>query len=262
MVTARSYQNEAGSYVSPDDVEEKEGHYFHRKTKEKLRSQIDKMSKSKLNGVSPDEIIEEFGADSLRLYEMFMGPLEKEKTWSTEAVTGCRRFLSRFYDMIFSDKVTDADSEEALRLGYRLVAAVCRDIEEFHFNTAIAKMMEFVNDFTKLAAYPRKVLKMAIQCLAPFAPHIAEELWEKVGGVSNLSTTPYPVIEERYLEDETTTYVVQINGKVRGQFVLPKNQSKEAMMKLALEHPGISKHVTGEIKKMIFVPDKLINLVL
>lgn len=262
MITTRSYQKEGGSYVSPDDVEEKNGRFFYRGTEEELRSQMEKMSKSKLNGVSPDVIIEEFGADSLRLYEMFMGPLEKEKIWNTEAVSGCRRFLTRFYDMVFSDKVCDEVTEEALKLGHRLVDAVCKDIELFHFNTAIAKMMEFVNDFTKLPVYPRSVLQMAVQCLAPFAPHLAEEAWERLGSKECLAYTLFPAVDENYLHDEMTTYVVQVNGKVRGQFSLPKNQPQEVILELAKENPAVAKHLTGPIKKVIFVPDKLINLVL
>ncbi len=115
------------------------------------------MSKSKLNGVSPDEIIEEFGADALRLYEMFMGPFEREKFWNTDAVNGCRRFLNRFYDMVFSDKVADETSIDALKLSHRLVDLVTKDIESLQFNTAIARMMEFINAFIPLPAYPRNV---------------------------------------------------------------------------------------------------------
>jgi leucyl-tRNA synthetase len=220
------------------------------------------MSKSKLNGVTPDDIIEEFGADSLRLYEMFMGPLEKEKIWNTDAVNGCRRFLSRFYDLAVSEKVTDEDTEEALKLGHRLAHGVAKDIELLQFNTAIAKMMEFVNDFVKLPIYPKSVLKMATQALMPFAPHIAEEIWEIMGYKESLSTFPYPTINPRYLEDDVITYVVQVNGKLRGRFDLPKDQSQEFVMKAALMHPNIAKFLEGmEIVKVIFVANKLLNYV-
>jgi leucyl-tRNA synthetase len=221
------------------------------------------MSKSKLNGVTPDEIIEEFGADSLRLYEMFMGPLEKEKIWNTDAVSGCRRFLSRFYDLVVSDKLSDEDSEEATRLGHRLLDGVIKDVDALQFNTAIAKMMEFMNAFTRLSAYPKSVIKMATQALMPFAPHLAEEIWQKLGYKEELSTAPYPAIIESYLYDAMATYVVQVNGKVRGKFDLPKDQTEEVILGLAKEHPQVKKYLDGAtISKIVFVPNKLLSLVI
>ena len=222
------------------------------------------MSKSKLNGVTPDEIIQEFGADALRLYEMFMGPLDKEKIWNTEAVSGCRRFLNRFYEMSFSDKVTDAEpSEEALKLGHRLVHGVGKDIEALQFNTAIAKMMEFINDFTKLPSYPRRVIKMAAQALAPFAPHLAEEIWEKLGCKEPLSYAPFPIPDEKYLQDEIITLVVQINGKLRGRLELGKDQTQEAVLEAARQNAHVAGFLEGKrIAKVIFVPNKILNIVL
>lgn len=262
MVISRSFQDSSKRYIAPEDTVEKNGKYYHKQTGEELSSQVEKMSKSKLNGVTPDEIIDEFGADSLRLYEMFMGPLEKEKIWNTDAVTGCWRFLNRFFDMAVSDKVSDEVDEEALRLGHRLVHGVKKDIEALQFNTAIAKMMEFMNDFTKLPAYPAVVIKMATQALSPFAPHIAEEIWEYLGCTESLSFEPFPIADEKYLEDAVITYVVQINGKLRGKFELPKDRSKEDVLKAAQENPHIIKMLDGvQIDKVIFVPNKLINIV-
>lgn len=263
LVVARSYQNSSGNYVPPEEVEERDNKYFHRKTGEELKSQIDKMSKSKLNGVTPDDIIEEYGADALRMYEMFMGPLEKEKVWNTDAVNGTRRFLDRFYDAVTSEKVTDEDSEEANRLGHRLVNGVTADIEALQFNTSIAKMMEFMNDFTKLPKYPKKVLSWAVQCLMPFAPHIAEEMWQLLGNKSSLMTANFPEVDQKYLEDATMIYVVQVNGKVRGRFELPKDQPQEVVWAAAEKHPIIQKYLDGaEVQKVIFVPNKLLNIVL
>lgn len=262
LIVARSYQTENGVYVDPKDVQEKNGQYVLRKTQEPLRSQIEKMSKSKLNGITPDEIVEEYGADSLRLYEMFMGPLDKEKVWNTDAVTGCRRFLDRFYDMATSPKLTEETTPEALKLGHRLIYGVTQDVEALQFNTAIAKMMEFINDFTKLAAYPRSVLKMATQALQPFAPHLAEEIWEHLGCQESLSYCPYPEVDLACLEDAVITYVVQVNGKLRGRFELPKDQPQEVVWESAKKHPGIIRFTEGqEIKKVIFVPNKLLNIV-
>lgn len=263
LLTARSYQKASGLYVPPEEVEEKNGKYYDKQTGEELRSQIDKMSKSKLNGIAPDAVIEEFGADSLRLYELFMGPLEKEKIWNTDSVTGCRRFLTRFYDMATSEKVTDVDSPAALSCTHRMLDGVTKDIEALQFNTAIAKMMEFINEFTKLDAYPKGCIKIAIQALAPFAPHIAEELWAFHGYTELLSYTPLPAADPAYLVDETLTYVVQINGKVRGKFELPKDQGEAAILEAAKKHPQIQKYLEGQkVDKVFFVPNKLLNLVI
>ncbi len=262
LIVARSYQVASGAYVDPEDVVEKNGVFTHKKTGEVLRSQVEKMSKSKLNGITPDDIIEEFGSDSLRLYEMFMGPLEKEKIWNTDAVNGCKRFLNRVFDLVESDKLSDECSEDAFKLGYRMVHGVCQDIEALQFNTAIAKMMEFMNDFTKLDKYPKKVVRWLSQALQPFAPHIAEEMWQRLGGEGELSYAPYPEIIHKYLIDDVTTYVVQINGKVRGRFELPLNQTEAVILEAAKNHPQIVKSLgTGEIERVIFVPNKLLNIV-
>ncbi len=263
IIVARSYQKANRAYVAPEYVIEKEGKYYEVHTGEELTSQIEKMSKSKLNGVTPDEIIAEYGADSLRLYEMFMGPLEKEKIWNTDAVSGCRRFLNRFYELVFSERVNDTLSEEALKLGHRLVYGVAKDIEAMQFNTAIAKMMEFINAFVQLPTYPRSVLKMAVQALAPFAPHLAEELWEQLGATEILSFTPFPEAEKKYLHDDMLTYVIQINGKLRARIELPQNQSQEITLRHALENERIAILIGDKkIAKVIFVPNKLLNIVI
>jgi leucyl-tRNA synthetase len=222
---------------------------------------MEKMSKSKLNGVSPDEIIEEFGADSLRLYEMFMGPFDKEKLWSTDAVSGCRRFLNRFFDMVHSDKVVEEEYLEASKLAHRLVHQVTGDIEAMQFNTAIAHMMEFINAFAPLKSYPRSSLKMAVQMLYPFAPHIGEELWEVLGGEGTIVFAPIPHPEGKYLIDDMATYVIQINGKVRARFELPTDRSEEELMALIKARPEMEKYLSGPVVKTVFVPNKLLNIV-
>ncbi len=247
LIVARSFQRAGGAYVEPHEVREKDGRFFDRNSGEELTSQIEKMSKSKLNGVNPDEIIEEFGADSLRLYEMFMGPIDKEKPWNTDAVSGCRRFLKRFFELVNSDKVTDADQEEASRLGHRLVHAVGKDIEILQFNTAIAKMMEFINDFQKLDAYPKSVLRMATQTLSPFAPHIAEECWRLLGGEGELSYRSWPEANPKYLQDDVVTYVVQVNGKVRGRLEMGRDQQQEAVIHAAQGDALVSRYLLSLI---------------
>jgi leucyl-tRNA synthetase len=259
LVTAQSFKLPQGGYVSPDEAVLKGDTYFAKG--QELIVQMEKMSKSKLNGVSPDEIIEEFGADSLRLYEMFMGPFDREKVWNTDAVTGCRRFLNRFYDMVFSDKVVEEEPLDALKLAHRIVDQVTRDIDQLQFNTAIAHMMEFLNDFIPLPTYPRSALKMAVQMLYPFAPHAAEEMWQELGEQETITYAPIPPINPQYLVDDTALYVVQINGKLRGRFELPKDRTEAELMHLIRKNPDVEKFIVGEIVKTIFVPNKLLNIV-
>lgn len=262
LIVARAYQKEGGGYAAPEDVQEKDKKFFIRETGEEVNMLVEKMSKSKLNGVSPDEIIEEFGADSLRLYELFMGPLEKEKIWNTDAVSGCYRFLKRFYELCTSDKVSDENSEEALKLGHRLVDGVGKDYDSLMFNTAIAKMMEFINAFSKLPSYPREVLSIASQALMPLAPHMAEECWELLGRTEELTRQPWPKVDQKYLVEDTITYVVQVNGKLRGRLELPKGLEEVTVIDEAMKLSPVTKHVNGkEIRKRIFVQDKLLNLV-
>lgn len=259
LVVAPAFTKEGGAYVAPDNVVEKDGVYTDRESGQKLKSQIEKMSKSKLNGVSPDEISEEFGADAMRMYSMFMGPIDKEKVWQSSAISGCRRFLNRFFEMATGDKVCDCD--EGLGLAHRLVDGVGCDIELLGFNTAIAKMMEYMNDVTKLEKVSRKGVLMAIQALAPFAPHMAEELWHFHGKKGSIVHAPWPSVNPKYLVEQQVTYIVQINGKVRGRFDLPKDQGEDVILALAKQDERIVKYLEGEIRKVIFVPNKLLSIV-
>lgn len=261
LVTARSFKNSTNQYVSADSVREEHNQFYHVKTGEKLTSQIEKMSKSKLNGINPLDIIDEYGADALRLYTMFIGPLEKEKVFEKQNITGCYRLLARFYDFVLSDKLSDVVDADNLRISHRLAKGILEDIETYQFNTAVSKLMIFANELTKLNVYSKQALKMALQCLYPFAPHLAYELWEKLGEKSELALMPFPKVEEKYLIEEVATYVVQVNGKLRGKFDLPKDQSQEDIIRLAKLNPNISKHLDKTIIKTIFVPNKLINFV-
>ncbi len=262
LVISRAYQKEGGLYVEPSEVVQKEGKYFHWETGEELRSQIEKMSKSKLNGVSPDEVIEEFGADAMRLYAMFMGPIEKEKIWNTDGVSGCRRFLNRFFEVATSEKVSSESDEEGMRLAHRLVHGVTEDLERLLFNTAISKMMEYVNAMMKLSSYPKAGIKMAVQVLAPFAPHLAEELWQHLGEQGCIAFAPWPESDPRYLVEEQVTYVVQVNGKVRASLDLAKEEDQATVEQLAKNEPSVAKYLEkGETLKVIFVPGKLLNFV-
>lgn len=265
LILARSYQKQGGGYVDPAEVVERRGEFFHQTTGEMLRMQVEKMSKSKLNGISPDAIVEEFGADALRLYEMFMGPLDKDKIWSTDAVSGCRRFLNRFYEMVTSEKVEEGESkstQEGLKLAHRLVAGVEKDLEDLQFNTAIAKQMEFINAFTKLDSYPKEALRMVTLALSPFAPHMAEEAWEILGGEGKLAYTPWPAIDPRYLKEDRVSIIVQINGKLRGMLELDPDKNEIEVLEAAQNSPNIGRYLEGKtIIKRIFVPNRLLNLV-
>ena len=262
LMVARSYQNSAKAYVEPNFVKEEDEGFIDVRTGDKLTSQIDKMSKSKLNGISPDLVIKEYGADCLRLYEMFMGPLEKEKVWNSEALSGCYRFLNRFYDISTSEKLIDEDLVEADKLAHKLVKKVQEDIETMQFNTAIARLMEFVNDFTKLKKYPVKAYKMAVQALAPFAPHIAEEIWQNLGEAETIAYKSFPIADEKLLVEEQLKFVIQVNGKLRAQLEMNKDISKDELYQAALKIENVVKHMANnEPKKIIFVPGKLLNIV-
>jgi leucyl-tRNA synthetase len=261
LVTAKAYKKKTGGYVAPDNVTDKDGHYFDSQTKEEVTCLVEKMSKSKLNGVTPDEMIEEYGADTLRLYEMFMGPFDQEKIWNSEAVHGCHRFLKRFFDLVFSDKIIEDNTEEGMKLAHRLIHGVEKDIQAMQYNTAIAKMMEFINAFSPLSVYPKNGLKMAVQALYPFAPHFAEEAWAHLGGKTTLTYEPFPQVDPKYLEDTTAVYVVQVNGKVRGKYELPKDKTQDELLAYAQEQPHIANYLAPGIKKVIYVPNKLINIV-
>lgn len=263
LIVARSYKNSANAYIDPAEVVEKDGKYIHQKSGEELISHVEKMSKSKLNGITPDEIITLYGADALRLYEMFMGPLEKEKVWNTDAVAACRRFLARAFDLVAAkDKHSDETTEDTLRLTHRLIAKVKSDLDSLMFNTSIAKMMEYVNEVSRQESYSKWSLGIFVQLLSPFAPHIAEELWRMLGNSQELSFMPFPTFDPAFLEDAVVTYVIQVNGKVRGRVDLPKDQPEDVMVDLAQTHPNVVKFLDGKaVRKVIFVPNKLLNIV-
>lgn len=265
LITARSYKKPSGEYVLPEHVEKKEGGYYHKETGEKLESLIEKMSKSKLNGVTPDTIIEEMGADTLRLYEMFLGPFEKEKVWDANAIYGCRRFLDRYYDLVFNTEYVDEAKrdEKAYALVCKVVDQVEKDLEALSFNTAIAKMMEAINSLVKVKAMSKKIMELFTQALYPIAPHIAEEAFAFLQQqVPSLTNYPYPKVDLTQFKSEAKTYVVQVNGKVRARYELPADAGKEHVMAKAKEDERVSKYLDGgQVVKEIFIPGKLLNLV-
>lgn len=263
LVTHASFKHPGGGYVAPEEAEQVGDEWIERGTGAPLLVQVEKMSKSKLNTVSPDEVIEDFGADAIRLYAMFMGPLEKEKSWNTGGVNGCRRFLQRVYDFVHSDCLAkEAPSESILGLVHRCIAAVRHDLERLQFNTAIAKMMEFSNHLQKEKFYPVEVVELLIRSLYPFAPHLAEELWEVLGHSDSLVNHPFPQADERYLVQENSTYIIQINGKLRGLLELPQSLEEGEVVSRAKMEERIEPYLEGKrIQRVIFVPHRLVNFV-
>ncbi len=232
-----------------------------------------KMSKSVGNVVNPDEIIAEYGADSVRLFEMFMGPLEQMKPWSSKGVEGVYRFLGRVWrlvmdetqagDWILSAKLSnDLPSESILRRMHESIQKVTDDLDKLSFNTAIAQMMILVNDLTKEEKRSRTVIEALVLILAPFAPHIAEELWEKLGHTKNLAHEPWPKTEERYLVQDVIEYPVQVNGKLRGKFTAQIDATEANLMELAKSLESVKPWIEGKtIAKAIVIPKKMVNLV-
>jgi leucyl-tRNA synthetase len=232
----------------------------------------EKMSKSRGNVINPDDIVREYGADSLRLYEMFMGPLEATKPWSMEGVNGVYNFLGRAWRMIVDDRaesmelnaaVTDgAASEEDQRVLHRTIKAVTDDIAKLSFNTAIARMMEFTNHFTKQDCRPRAAMEEFVLLLAPFAPHIAEELWQALGHEKTLAYEPWPQHDESRLIESTIELPVQVNGKVRGKIVVPADADNETILAAARANSKIAEHTAGKQEvKAVVVPGRLVNIV-
>ncbi len=256
----------------PEDEVDKEGEFFIWKANPQIRieARAYKMSKSRGNVINPDQIIEEYGADSLRLYEMFMGPLEQMKSWSMKGVEGVNRFLNRVWRLAADDYTgelldTVAGSEptrEQLRCLHVMLKKVTEDIEALRFNTAISAMMIFVNEAGKWPERPRAILEPFLLALHPFAPHIAEELWEKLGHSDTLACRPWPEFNEEYIQAETTEVVIQINGKLRYKLELPVNLSEEETKAAALEAERVKELIGGgKVVKVIVIPNKLVNIV-
>lgn len=229
-----------------------------------------KMSKSRGNVVNPDDVVSLYGADSMRLFEMFIGPLEDVKPWSTNGVEGVYRFLNRVWRLFVGDEgaldvsLTNIQpTADFDRLYNKTVKKVGEDIESLRFNTAISQMMIFVNEATKLVQRPRSIMENFVLLLAPFAPHIAEELWQRLGHSDSLTYEPWPGFDPMKVIDDTVEVVLQINGKVRSRVQVPLNTSEKELENLALKDENIRRHMDGKrIAKTIIVKNKLVNLVL
>lgn len=231
-------------------------------------SAIEKMSKSYFNVINPDKIIENYGADTLRMYEMFLGPLEQSKPWNTSGIDGVYKFLRRFWNLLHdtSGKVDvsgETPSKEELKVLHKTLKKIEQDVENFSFNTSVSEFMICINELTSLKCNKRAVIEPLVIALSPFAPHISEELWEKLGHQETVLNATYPKVEEKYLIESTFEYPISINGKVRAKMNMALDMPKEDIQKVVLASDIVMKWTEGKPpKKVIIVPGKIVNVVL
>ena len=228
--------------------------------------EIEKMSKSRYNVVSPDDICKKYGADTLRMYEMFLGPIDQSKPWNTAGITGVFSFLNKFWNLFFEDDkfyvTDDPPSMEVLKIYHQTVKKVIHDIDKFSFNTSVSAFMICINELTSKGCNSRDILSNLCVLLSPFAPHICEEIWSLLGNKSSISIETYPEFDEKFLEESVIEYPVSFNGKLRFKISLPSNVQKNEVELLISEHELTNKYLEGKsIKKIIFVPKKIINIV-
>ena len=221
------------------------------------------MSKSLKNVINPDEIISEYGADSMRMYEMFMGPLEVSKPWATTGLVGVYRFLDRIYRLFEERAIVDEEpSDELNRTLHKTIKKVTWDTNTLNFNTAISQMMVLVNELYKIDVLPKVVAETLVKLLGPYVPHLAEELWERLGHNGSLSTAAWPQFVEELTVDNQIEMVFQINGKVRSKTTVPKGFGKDEVLAMAKRDEKLASWLEGKnIVKEIVVVDKLVNIV-
>jgi leucyl-tRNA synthetase len=263
MITSFAYQRSDKSLVPTDEVEETGPDTFIEKsTGEPLERVIAKMSKSLKNVINPDEIIRDFGSDAMRLYEMFMGPLQVSKPWSTSGIAGVHRLLDRIWRLAEQPRSTAEAPKELQKVLHKTIKKVTHDTRLLEFNTAIAQMMICVNEFYKAKEIPLSIWEPFVQLIAPYAPHLAEELWEQLGHAPSIAKSTWPTWDESLTVDEEITVIFQVNGKVRAKVSVALGTGKEELEKMALEHRRIIEWTEGKtIRRVISVPDKLVNIV-
>ena len=226
------------------------------------------MSKRWLNVVNPDQVCEEYGADSLRLYEMFLGPLEQSKPWNTAGLTGVHGFLKKLWKLYYpfiDESLNGVEVEptpENLKTLHKTIKKVEDDIENFSFNTSVSTFMICVNELTAQKCTSRAILEPLVVLVSPYAPHIAEELWESMGHSESIANAPFPKFEEKYLVESTKEYPISFNGKMRFKMELPLDLTKEDIEAADMTHEQTTKYLNGRTpKKVIVVPGKIVNIV-
>jgi len=228
---------------------------------------IEKMSKSMFNVVNPDMIVERYGADTLRLYEMFLGPVEQSKPWDTNGIDGCHRFLKKFWQLFWDKEgnlqlTDDAPTSDNLKTLHRLIKKVTADIESFSYNTSVSAFMVATNEWAAQRCQSRQVMADAIVLLAPFAPHIAEELWQAVGGTGSVCDAQWPQLDEQYLVESTVRLGVQFNGKVKFSMDFPAEATPEEMVAQVMNAEEAQRFLQGmQVVKTIAVPKRIVNIV-
>ena len=274
MILSTTYRTPKGRIVPYSKIDFDEGKAYHKETAEELSGETEKMSKSRGNVIPVDVPVQQYGADTTRLYEMFIGPLESTKPWSMQGVEGISRFLNRAWRMIVDESADSlklnpavfnndtTPGEEELRVLHRTIDAVSRDMETLSFNTAISRLMEFVNHFTAQETRPLSCMESFVRMLSPMAPHIAEELWQVLGHSESIAYAPWPVLDSRYIQESSIQMPVQINGRVRGRITISADADKKEMEQAALSDPKVKKYLEGHsIRKTIVIPKKMINIV-
>ncbi|CAN5548728.1 leucine--tRNA ligase [soil metagenome] len=269
-IQAFAYTDSRGSYVPAAEVVERDGTFFWPGPEGEIevKQEFGKIGKSLKNSVSPDEICDNYGADTLRVYEMSMGPLEASRPWATKDVVGAHRFLQRVWRLVVDEatgaqRVTDDALDDAtLRILHRTIDGVTDDYANLRNNTAAAKLIEYTNHLTKAGVSARPALEPLVLMVAPLAPHLAEELWRRLGHDVSLAHGPFPVADAAYLVEDTVEYPVQVNGKVRGRITVPADADKGSVEALARADEKVLAFLAGaEPKKVIVVPGRLVNLV-
>ena len=264
MITSFAYQRANKSLVPADQVTEKEpGVFVDNETGEVLERVIAKMSKSLKNVINPDEVIAQYGADTMRMYEMFMGPLQVSKPWSTTGIAGVWRFIDRIWRLGDEKQITDDKAPvEIMRSLHKTIKKVTEDTATLNFNTAISQMMVYINDLSKLDTLPREAWEPLILMVAPYAPHLGEELWEKAGHKPSVANVGWPKYDEAMTIDDEIQIVCQINGKVRAKLMLPRDSSKDQIIAAAKANDNVKKYLENSVVvKEIVVPGKLVSFV-
>ena len=271
MITSFAYQRKNKTLVPVDEVEQKEdGNWYEKATGEKLEQVVAKMSKSLKNVVNPDDEIRSYGADSVRMYEMFMGPLTMSKPWATQGIVGIHRFLEKVWalsekplsDIEINGKLEDKKLVSLRKTFTQTVKKVGDDTSSLNFNTAISQMMIFVNELSKFDSIPTAIWTDFVKILSPYAPHLGEELWEKLGNKKSIAYETWPTYNEEFLKDDTKEIVVMVNGKLRDKFEAAPGSDDETLKTMAFDREGVKKHTDGkEVVKVIVVKDKLVNIV-
>ncbi len=264
MITSFAFQRKDKTLVPTDQVEETAPEvYIEKATGERLERIVAKMSKSLKNVINPDDIINEYGADSMRMYEMFMGPLQVSKPWSTTGLSGVWRFLDRVWRLAEERTISDEPASPELRkVLHKTIKKVTQDTASLNFNTAISQMMVLVNELYKIDTLPREVWEALVLLLGPYVPHLAEELWERAGHEPSVANVAWPVYDEALTVDDEIEIVLQVNGKVRSRISMSKDATKDELLAATKADAKLQEWIGGkEIVKEIVVPGKLVNIV-